>query len=165
MPKHARTFTTLAAAGAMLAFPATGLGAKPANPGSQGNARSCAKVHTVSYQVRGTFLSATADGVTLKVTSANRHARNSGEITDQDAARRGVQVRGATYTVPASDAFTLKLNGFEAPNAPSTEDRVKVSGKVVLTKRRCAEAGTSTADRYATPDVKKVTISDREPAA
>lgn len=41
-------------------------------------------------------------------------------------------------------------------------DKVKVSGKIVLTKKKCATAGMSTADRYGAVDVRKVTISDRD---
>jgi len=171
MLKTVRTIATLAVAGALLAVPATALAA----PGGQGKAKSCEKTRSVGYQVSGTLVSWTADDpattdvfegtVTLTVTSANSHARKSGEIADQDAAKKGVQVKGATYTVPATDAFVLKLNGYEDPDTPSVGDRVKVSGRIALTKKRCAPEGTSTADRYATPDVRRVTISDRDPDA
>jgi hypothetical protein len=99
--------------------------------------------------------------VTLVVTAANRHARNSGELADQDLDRKGVQVAGATYTVPAGDAYLLKL-GEDGALVPAPGDRVKVKGRVTLTKKRCAADGTSTADRYATPDVTRVTISRPE---
>ena len=65
-------------------------------------------------------------------------------------------------TVPATDAFTLKLNGFEGTDTPSVGDRVRVSGRIAVTKKHCAATGTSTADRYAEPDVKTVTVSDRD---
>jgi hypothetical protein len=100
--------------------------------------------------------------VTLVVTAANRHARNSGELEDQNADRKGVQVVGAIYTVPAGDAYLLKL-GDDGAAVPSEGDRVKVKGRLALTKKRCAAEGTSTADRYDTPDVTRVAISDREP--
>jgi hypothetical protein len=99
--------------------------------------------------------------VTLTVTSANRHARNSGELADQDAERKGHQVVGATYTVPVN-ADVLKL-GNDGAAVPSVGDRVKLKGRVALTNKRCAGEGTSTADRYDIPDVTRVTISDREP--
>ena len=70
---------------------------------------------------------------------------------------------GATYTVPEGDAYPLTLRNFGAA-VPSEGDRVKVKGRVALTKKRCAVDGTSTADRYATPDVTRVRISDPEPA-
>ena len=62
----------------------------------------------------------------------------------------------------ADDAYTVKLNGYETPDTPSVGDKVQVVGKIALTKKRCAPAGTSTADRYAAPNVRKVTISDRD---
>ena len=61
----------------------------------------------------------------------------------------GVQVAGATYTVPATDAFVLKLNGYEGTDTPSPGDRVKVSGRIARTKARCAPEGATLADRYA----------------
>jgi len=85
------------------------------------------------------------------VTAANKHARESGELGDQ----------GSTYTVPATDAFELKL-GDDGTLVPAAGDRVKVKGRVAVTKKRCAAEGTSTADRYATPDVTRVTISHSE---
>jgi hypothetical protein len=160
--KTIRTISTLVAAAALLAVPATAVAAKGGQGKAQGKTKSCEKTHSVGYQVTGTFVSATADTVTLTVTAANSHARNSGEIADQDAIAEGVQVVGATYTVPASDDFELKLNGFEAPDTPSVGDKVKVSGRIPVTKKRCAAEDTSTADRYAAPDVRRVTISDRD---
>jgi hypothetical protein len=160
--KHARTLASLAAAGALLAVPATGLAAKPAAKPAKAN--SC-KAVSMPYNVSGTFVSAdvAAGTITLTVTGANLHARNSGEIADQSATKKGVQVKGATMTVDNSpDAFTLALNGYEAPDTPSAGDRVKISGKVALTKKRCAAAGTSTADRYGAVDVKKVTLTDMD---
>ena len=157
---------TLTAAGALLALPATGLAAKGGDS-AKGKAKSCATTKKVSYQVKGTLLelvptAANAGTVTLKVTSANVHARRSGEIADQDLTKKGVQLKGATVTVAAPDTFTLKLNGYESTDTPSVGDRVKVSGRIAVTKKHCATAGTSTADRYAAPDVTKVTISDRD---
>jgi len=172
MHKHARTIATLTAAGALLALPATGLAAKAGpSAAAKGKAKSCATAKKLSYRVSGTLESITLDdastpadegSVTLKVTSSNEHARRSGEIADQNAARKGVQVKGATITVSATDAFTLKLNGFEGTDTPSVGDRVRVSGRIAVTKKHCAATGTSTADRYAEPNVKTVTISDRD---
>jgi len=167
MSKTLRTIATLVAACALFAVPATALAAK----GGKGKAKSCAKTPKVGYQVTGTLVSVTADvpatpaseaTVTLTVTSANSHARNSGEIADQDAVKKGVQVVGATYTVPAGDAYVLKLDGYEGTDTPSPGDLVKVSGRIARTKKRCAAANTSSADRYAAPDVRRVTISDRD---
>lgn len=167
MLKTTRMIGALAAAVALLALPGTALAA----PGGQGKGKNC-ETRSAGYQVSGTLASVTADDpgttevseatVTLTVTAANSHARKSGEIADQAAAKKGVQVVGATYTVPAGDVFELKLNGFEAPDTPSAGDRVKVSGRVPVTKKRCAPAATSSADRYGAPDVRRVTISDRD---
>ena len=178
MPKHARTFATFAAAAAMLAIPAAGLAKKPTTnthgKSQQAKANQCAtaaKVKGLPFIVNGTLVSATADDaataaseatVTIKVTSANRHATLSGEIADQNATKKGVQVKGATYTVAAGDAFAMKLDGYTAPDTPSAGDRVKVRGKMSLTRKSCAPAATSTADRYAAPDIRSVTVSDRD---
>src|SRR5215208_956325 len=172
MLKTVRTIGTLAVAAALLAVPATALGAPGGQGKGKGKAKSCAKTLNRGYQVSGTLVSFTADDaattdaseatVTLTVTSANSHARNSGEIADQDAVKKGVQVVGATYTVPAGDAYVLKLDGYEGTDTPSPGDLVKVSGRIARTKKRCAAANTSSADRYAAPDVRRVTISDRD---
>lgn len=177
MLKHTRTITGVVAAAALIAAPAAGLAARGGHHGhghgtTHAKAKSCTKnAHSVGYQVRGTLVSYTADDaatpageatITLNVTAANRHAATSGAIADQNAAKRGVQVKGAILTVAATDAFVLKLNGYAGTDAPSAGDRVKVSGSIKLTKRACAPAGTSTADRYLEPDVNKVTVSDRD---
>jgi hypothetical protein len=188
MRSNARMLMATSAVGALLALPAAGV----AHPGKgqgqgpdkaqspatshsgKGHSKRCAKTQKVGYSVRGTLVSVTADNpvtpaneatVTLTVTGANSHARNSGEIADQNATLPGVQVAGATYTVPATDAFVLKLRGYEAPDTPSVGDVVHVSGKIARSKQKCVPAGTSTADRYATPDVRRVTITDSDPDA
>ena len=174
MLKNAKTAAGLVAVGALLAAPAGGLAAKGGNSESaKSKAKNCTtKTVSVGYQVKGTFVSAVADNpattavneatITLKVTGANSHAAKSGEIADQSATQKGVQVKGATITVAATDAFTLKLNGYEGTDTPSVGDMVKVSGKIKLTKKNCAPAGMSTADRYGTPDVKTVTMTDKD---
>jgi len=154
--KTVSRIAALAVVAALVAAPAGALAAK----GGQGKAKSCAKAATRGYQLAGTLVSMTADDVTLTVTSANRHARNSGELKDQDEDRNGVQVVGATYTVLTADVLKL---GDDGAAVPSEGDRVKVKGRIALTKKRCAVDGTSTADRYDPPVVTRVTISDREP--
>jgi hypothetical protein len=158
----------LVAALALLVVPGSALAAK----GGKGKSKGCAKVATVGYQITGTLVSVTADdpltpdseaSVTLTVTSANKHARESGELADQDADRKGVQAKGATYTVPAGDAYELRL-GDDGALVPAAGDRVKVKGRIGVMKKRCGAEGTSTADRYATPDVIRVSISHPEPA-
>ncbi|HVF77122.1 MAG TPA: hypothetical protein VNA28_02395 [Solirubrobacteraceae bacterium] len=175
MLKHSRTLVSLAAAGALLAIPAAGLANENANKGkgkAKGKAASCAKAHKAPFVVHGTIASITPDDPattaineaawTMTIHSANAHARKSGELTDMDTAKKGVQARGGTYAVAAGDAYTLKLNGFEGTDTPSIGDRVKVRGTMTLAKKRCAPPAMSTADRYGNPDVTKVTISDRD---
>jgi hypothetical protein len=169
MLKTIRTISTLAVAVALFAVPATAVGAKGGQGKSQGKTKSCAKAHSVGYQVTGTLVTATSADptttdvseatVTLTVTHANSHARKSGELD------------GATYTVPADDVdgFVLKLNGYEGTETPTAGDRVKVKGRIARTKPRCALEGATVADRYAAPDVRRVTIwkaeTEEAPAA
>jgi hypothetical protein len=163
----AKNILALALAAALFAVPATALGAKggqgKSKKGGQGKAKSCAKEHSRGFQVGGTLVSVAGDEatVTLTVTSANKHARESGELVDMDAVKKGVQAKGATYTVPAGDAFELKL-GDDGTAVPAAGDRVKVKGRIAVAKKGCAADGTSVADRYATPDVIRVTISKLE---
>jgi uncharacterized protein YdeI (BOF family) len=166
MLKTTRIIAALATAAALVAVPATALAAK----GGQGKAKNCAKTGTRGFQLTGTLVSMTADdvntpeseaSVTLTVTSANRHARNSGELDDQNVDRKGVQVVGATYTVPAGDAYVLML-GDDGALVPTAGDRVKVKGRIAVMKKRCSAEGASVADRYATPDVLRVKISHPE---
>lgn len=178
--KTAAKILGLAGALALVAFPATGV-AKRGEHGKQGKhaehakgGKGCAKVHSRGFQVGGTLVSMTADDpastdvseatVTLTVTSANKHARESGELADQDADRKGVQAKGATLTVPvvAGDAFELRLSSDYGTGAPVAGDRVKVKGRIAVTKKRCADEGTTTADRYGAVDVIRVSI---KPAA
>ena len=163
--KTARMILALALAAALFAVPTAAMGAKGGQGKSKGKAKSgqgkgksCAKTHSRGFQVGGTLVSITADDaatadaseatVTLTVTSANRHARNSGELAE-------------TYTVPAGDAFELKL-GDDGTAVPAPGDRVKVKGRISVTKKRCAAEGTTVADRHATPDVTRVKISKPE---
>jgi len=173
MLKHTRTLAALVAGGALLALPVTGL-AKPGNShgNGQGSAPSC-KAKKVGFVVRGTLVSYEADDaatptvneavVTMTVTGGNKHARKSGELADMDPVKDGVQVKGGTYVATAADdAFNLKLNGYEGADTPSVGDKVKLIGKIALTKKRCAADGTSLADRYGDTNIKRVKISDRD---
>jgi hypothetical protein len=172
MLKIMRTIAAVAVAAAVVAVPATALAAKGGQGKSKGKTKSCAKTATRGFQLTGTLVSLTADDpattdaseatVTLTVTAANRHARNSGELEDQNSDRKGVQVVGATYTVPAGDAYVLML-GDDGALVPAAGDRVKVKGRVAITKKRCATDGASTADRYAAPDITRVKVSHPEP--
>jgi hypothetical protein len=174
--KTAGKIAALAGAIALVAFPATGV-AKRGEHGKHtehakgGHGKSCAKAHSVGFQIGGTLVSVTADdpatpdseaSVTLTVTSANRHARESGELADQDADRKGVQAKGATYTVAAGDTYELRLSPDYGTATPAAGDRVKVKGRVPVTKKRCAIEGTTADDRYGTPDVTRVSVKPAE---
>ena len=184
MNKFTRMVLTAVASGALLALPAVSVADHGTNHGKhkgqtksnsgKGQTKRCGKAPRVGYSVSGTLVSLTTDNpatpdnegtVTITVTGANAHARNSGEIADQNANAKGVQVAGATYTVPTSDRYELKLDGFEGADTPSPGDAVHITGKIPVTKKKCAASGTSTADRYGTPDVRTVTVSDRDPDA
>lgn len=175
--KHTRTLAAAVAAGALLAVPAAALAAK-GDHGKAGKAHkaaaACTKTHSVGYSLTGTLVAVTADDaatqaneatVTLKVLHGNNAARRSGDIADQDATKRGTQVRGAEVTIPATDAFVLRLHGYQGTDTPSVGDRVKVKARIAVTSRRCAAAGTSIADRFGAIDVRRVTVSDRDPDA
>ncbi len=161
-----RTIASLAAAGALLAASAAGQASHKGEPHGKGKAKSnaksdkrCAKAPKVGFSVKGTLVSFTADDsatpaneatVTLKVTDANGHATRSGDVTE-----------GSDFTLTAADdAFDVKLDGFEGTDTPSVGDQVKVSGKIARKKEKCVAEGTSTADRYGTADVRRVTVSN-----
>jgi hypothetical protein len=124
----------------------------------------------VGFVVRGTLTAYTADdettpaneaSVTITVTGANRHARNSGELADTDPATPGTQVKGDTYTVTgASDPFKVKLVDYATGETPAAGDAVRIVGKISRTKSKCAPSGTSLDDRYGDVNVRKVVIHD-----
>jgi hypothetical protein len=165
-----RPVALLVAVGALLVAPVT-VQAKHNHP-SNHRSHSCAHPPRVGFVISGTLTSFTADdpnttaneaSVTLTVTHANLHARRSGELADQDANKRGVQVVGDSYTVnAATDSFRLRLVDYEAGETPAAGDHVRVSGLIPRTKKHCAAEGTSTADRYGTPNVKRVSIRDAD---
>jgi hypothetical protein len=176
--KRTRTVVSAVAAGALLGAPAAALAHNSHNrdPESKANtgAAACTKTHDAGFSVLGTLVAVTADNpatpaseatVSLKVLAANGNARRSGDIADQDAAKPGIQVRGATFTAPAGDAFKLRLRGYQGTDTPSVGDLVKVNGRIARTKAKCAPAGTSAADLFGAIDVSKVTVHDRDPDA
>jgi hypothetical protein len=167
-----RFVTLLVAGGALLVSPvAVQAHHKPGhNHGPSNTSKRCKHTPRVGFVVRGTLTAVTADNpqteafegsVTITVTGANRHARHSGELQDQDANKAGVQVKGGTYTVDG-DAYRLKLVDYEANETPGVGDAVRISGLIPWTKKRCAPEGTSLADRYGEPNVRKVTIKDAD---
>jgi hypothetical protein len=165
MPSKISSGALLVAAAA-LALPLT----SAAN--GTGDTKRCERTPMVGYSVSGTLVSAVADdpattevfegSVTITVTEANGHARKSGEIADMDPATDGVQVAGATYTV-SGDAFKVRLNDYDELDTPSPGDSVKIIGRIPRTRAKCAPEGTTLADRYGAPDVRKVTVTDADP--
>ncbi len=175
MIKRTQSLALLVAAAALLAVPAVGQAHKTGaqhNHGKKGKAKghskaqgkSCADKKTVKkgFVVRGTLVSANETSVVITVTGANRHARISGELTDQNSAAPGVQVAGSSYKVDATDdPFRVKLSDYEGTDTPSVGDAVRIVGKVAVTRKKCA-AGDTVAERYGVVDIRRVKIADRD---
>ena len=166
MFKRIQILALLVAAGALLAVPAIGQAAH--KPGHTPGGKRCKKpTVNKAFVVKGTWVSYTADNpatpanegtVTITVTKANKHARVSGDLTDANPALAGTQ-----YTVPTTDAggFKVTLSEYEAGESPGANDRVRISGKVAVTKKRCATAEQDTvAERYGAVNVKKVAFTE-----
>jgi len=186
--KRIQFMALLIAAGALLAVPAVGQahhktghskGGKGQGQGKdKGNGKSCAKKPTVNkgFTVRGTLVSYTADNPTtpdvnetsveITVTGANRHARVSGELDDTNATEPGVQVAGGPYTVSSSgtpaDLFGVQLSGYDMGETPGAGDKVRIGGKIAVTRKKCAAPGTSLDDRYGEVNVRKVKVIDAD---
>ena len=166
-----RYVALLAAGGALLIAPvAVQAHHKPGHANGPSKAKRCKHAPRVGFVVRGTLTSFTADvpgteanegSVTITVTGANKHARHSGELQDMDASKPGVQVKGGTYTV-SDDPYRLRLVDYEPAELPGTGDAVRISGLIPRTKARCAPEGTSLADRYGKPNVRRVSIHDAD---
>lgn len=163
MIRSFRLIGLVAVAVAVALVPAAAVAKKSDPPG-----KSCNPVNK-AFIVKGTLVSFTPDdsattdtneaSVTLTVTKANRHARRSGELVDADPATEGTQV---TYSA-ASDDFKVKLSGYDdATDTPSAGDKVRVTGKIAYTKKRCAPDGTSVEDRYGDVNVKRVKVIDKD---
>ena len=161
-------------AGAALALlaPATAMAKPDHKPHPNKNAGCKKPTVNKGFVVKGTLDSFTADNpateaneesVTLTVTKANRHAKRSGELADQDASKPGVQVKGSTFSADGAtdpNGFKVKLVGYENGETPASGDKVTLVGKISVTKAKCAPTGTSTADRYGDVNVRKVKIKD-----
>jgi hypothetical protein len=95
-----------------------------------GHAKRCAKKRKVGFVVGGTFVAGDATSVTLMVTKANRHARQSGLVA-----------LGENYTATPTKAARIKyVNRTGAEDAQPT-DRVRVVGKVTAFKHGCSSEG------------------------
>jgi hypothetical protein len=183
MNKTIRLLALLVAACALLVAPAVGQAHhKPGHSkGPKGEHQNNGQTHSkrckkssknVGFVVRGTLTAFTPDvegtpaneaSVTITVTGANRHARNSGELVDTDPATPGTQVQGGPYSVTgAADPFKVKLVDYEPGELPAAGDSVKIIGKVARTKAKCAPAGTSLDERYGDVNIRKVVIHDAD---
>jgi hypothetical protein len=132
--------------------------AKPGPKNGNGTSKSCEKKPAVSkaFVVKGTLNGLTGSQVIITVTGANRHAQASGELADQDVVLLGVQ-----YLVEGTlDPFELKLSGYAEGEDPAVGDKVRIKGKIALTKAKCAEEGATLDERYVEPNVKRVKIID-----
>jgi hypothetical protein len=154
--KMTRTLAALGALGVLVAVPITA-------DAKQGSNHSCSHPSvTRAFVVTGTLVSWDGTNLEITVKSANRHARNSGEIADQDASKKGVQVKGATYSITlASDTFKTSQSDYEAGEQPSAGDKVRIIGRIAITKSRCATDETL-AERSAAPNVKRVKFIDAD---
>ena len=166
--KRIRTMALLVAAAALMVVPAIGEAHKTGSQHNHGKAKGKNKNKCVvnkGFVVKGTWVAYTADNpateanegtVTITVTKANKHARVSGDLTDANPVLAGTQ-----YTVPTSDRFKVTLSEYEAGEAPGANDRVRISGKVAVTKKRCATAEQDTvAERYGDVNIKKVAFTE-----
>jgi hypothetical protein len=178
MKQNIRLLALLVAACALLAAPAVGNAHhKPGHTkgpkSGQPNSKRCKKPESkVGFVVRGTLTNLVADdpatqagdaSVTITVTGANRHARNSGELVDTDTTAPGTQVQGGPYTVTGTaDPFKVRLVDFEAGENPGTGDSVKIIGKVARTKAKCAAPDATLPDRYGDVNIRKVVIHDAD---
>jgi hypothetical protein len=182
LTKRTQSMAALVAAGALFAIPAVGQ-AKSDHAGG-GNAHphngsgGCTNHPTVKkgFTVRGTLVDYTADNpmttdvneasVKITVAGANHNAKVSGELTDQNATKDGVQVKGGSYTVKGNgttpDPFKVKLSGFETNETPAAGDKVRIVGKITVTRKKCAAANATTADRYGAVNVRSVRIIDAD---
>lgn len=169
MNKRTQCLAMAVAAGALLAVPAVGQAHHKAGHTQGGQGKSCAKKPAVSkgFVVKGTLVSYTADNpatpaneatpLVITVTRANRHARVSGDLVDTNPMLAGVQ-----YSVPTSDAFTVRLAEYEANEVPGAGDGVHIVGKVAVTRRKCATPEQDTvAERYGAVNVRKVKFTEQ----
>jgi hypothetical protein len=173
--KRIQCLAMVAAAGALLAVPAIGeahheAGHTKGGHTKGGHDKRCKKP-TVNkgFVVKGTLVSYTADNpatpaneatpLVITVTKANGHARRSGELTTPDAN----PLPGVQFTVPTSDAFRVTLDEYEAGEVPGAGDKVRISGKVAVTKKKCATAEQDTlAERYGAVNVRRVKFTEQD---
>jgi hypothetical protein len=158
--------TAVAAALAALAVPAVVQADKPEKTGKENAAAKKAKTKSVGFTVGGLYVSGfdlTKSGeqdltsFTLKVTSANKHARQYLGLATKETKPSEESPREETITV--ADKAIVTFVGFEQDDTLDATDLVKVIGKVTRSgkgKSKTAEGGAL--------DIRKITITDVEPA-
>jgi hypothetical protein len=93
------------------------------------------------------------------VKNANKHARQSGELEDQNSSRRGVQVRGGTYKLDNdNDFFRVVRSGYEPGEQPGEGDKVRITGKIPYTRDKSLKVS----DRYGEPNIRRVKVVDSD---
>jgi hypothetical protein len=156
--RRARTFALLLALIGLAATPGAAA-SRNSHPSRSLHPNQRCKHPTVkrSYIVTGTLVSWDGTAVEITVHNANHAARYSGELTDQNPNRKGVQVRGGTYSVDRNnDAFQTFFSGYEPNEQPSAGDKVRIRGTVLYTKKHCG--GPS----YSDVNVKRVKLIDAD---
>jgi hypothetical protein len=169
LTKRIGSIALLAAAGVLAAAPAVAQathnshhdpGAK--SKGGEGS-RGCDRTLSRAFVVKGTVVSFDGTDVEISVTGANRHARNSGDLQDQDLSTSGTQVSGDTHKSSAgTDSFTLVLSGYETGETPQVGDQVRMIGKIAITKKRCADEGLTIEARSTDVNLRRVHIIEPE---
>ena len=173
--KRLQMVALLTAAGALLAVPAIGQAHRTGDQHNHGQGKGKGKgkaksncVVNKGFVVKGTLVAGgynagtAAPGdetVTIDVTKMNKHASRSG-LTD--AVPGGtLQYRVTNAAGPGGDPFRLQISDEVPSTAPGAGDRVRISGKVAVTKRKC-EPNASLEDRYDAVNVRKVKIVDAD---
>ena len=85
--------------------------------------------------------------MTITVTSADSTRATRASSQDQNADRKGIQVMGATYTVPAGDAFVMTRRRRARRRRRPREGQGPHRGD----EERCAAEGAAADDRFASP--------------
>ena len=159
--------TALVAAVAALAVPAAAQADKPEKTGKENAAAKKAKTKGVGFTVGGLYVSGfdlTKSGeqelssFTLKVTSANKHARQYLGLATKETKPSEESPREETITV-TDDKAIVTFVGFEENDTLDSTDLVKVIGKVT----RSGKGKSKTADGGKL-DIRKITVTDVEPA-
>jgi len=158
----------LLAAASLAAVP---VAAEAARGGHEGGHRGGKRTVNKSYVVTGKLkqdgfsaddpvtTSVNEAVVEITVKNANRHARRSGELEDQNTSRKGVQVKGGNYALDNDDdLFKVVLSGYEQGEQPAANDKVRIAGKIPYAR----DKSLSLADRYGVPNIRRIKLVDSD---